>query len=153
MDASDPLAVLSHGKSASAPREAPGRVDVYNAVLAPIQGTIVSVSVVAGDAVRFGQPLLVMEAMKMEHVIESTMSGVVQAVTVAIGDTVFEDHPLVVVDSDGTERAASDEAEAVDLDGDPARPRRGTRTPGEDPRRSASRRRGAPGRDAPAHRA
>ena len=78
VDASDPLAVLSHGKSASAPREAPGRVDVDNAVLAPIQGTIVSVSVGAGDEVRFGQPLLVMEAMKMEHVIESTMSGVVQ---------------------------------------------------------------------------
>ena len=50
VDASDPLAVLSHGKSVSAPREAPGRVDVDNAVLAPIQGTIVSVSVDAGDA-------------------------------------------------------------------------------------------------------
>ena len=36
-------------------------------------------SVVAGDSVRVGQPLLVMEAMKMEHVIESTMSGVVAA--------------------------------------------------------------------------
>ena len=116
VDASDPLAVLSHGKSVSAPREAPGRVDADNAVLAPIQGTIVSVSVVAGDSVRFGQPLLVMEAMKMEHVIESTMSGVVHSVTVAIGDTVFEGHPLVLVESDGIERAASDEAEAVDLE-------------------------------------
>ena len=116
VDASDPLAVLAHGKSASAPRETPGRIDVDNAVLAPIQGTIVSVTVIAGDEVRFGQPLLVMEAMKMEHVIESTMSGVVHSVTVAIGDTVFEGHPLVVVESDGTERVASDEAEAVDLE-------------------------------------
>ena len=39
VDASDPLAVLSHGKSVSAPREVPGHVDADNAVLAPIQGS------------------------------------------------------------------------------------------------------------------
>ena len=63
-----------------------------------------------------GQPLLVMEAMKMEHVIESTMSGIVRAVTVSVGDTVFEGHPLVVVEADGEVRDAIVEIEAIDLD-------------------------------------
>ncbi|HMK11563.1 MAG TPA: carboxyl transferase domain-containing protein [Acidimicrobiales bacterium] len=115
VDASDPLAVLAHGKSTSA-REAP--LDVVNAgsaVVAPIQGTVVSIGIAAGDEARVGQALLVMEAMKMEHVIESTMSGVVRAVTVSIGDTVFEGHPLVVVEADGVERAAMTADEAVDL--------------------------------------
>ena len=53
-----------------------------SAVVAPIQGTVVSIEVAPGEAVHRGQPLLVMEAMKMEHVIESTMSGIVRALNV-----------------------------------------------------------------------
>ncbi len=69
-----------------------------------------------GDEVHIGKPLLVMEAMKMEHVIESTMSGIARAVSVAVGDTVFEGHPLVVVEADGKDRDVSVATEAVDLD-------------------------------------
>ena len=117
VDTADPLAVLAHGKSgAAARRDVAAPVDVASAVVAPIQGTVVSVSVAVGDEVHIGKPLLVMEAMKMEHVIESTMSGIARAVSVAVGDTVFEGHPLVVVESDGKDRDVAVEAEAVDLD-------------------------------------
>ncbi len=117
IDAADPLAVLSHGKSSTTPRGAAApAVEAGSAVLAPIQGTVVAITIGSGDEVHIGQPLLVMEAMKMEHVIESTMSGVVQTVTVAVGDTVFEGHPLVVVEADGKERAAAEADVAIDLD-------------------------------------
>ncbi len=117
VDSRDPLAVLVHGKSSTVLRDtALAAVDADNAVVAPIQGTVVTVSIAAGDEVHLGQPLLVMEAMKMEHVIESTMSGIVRAVTVSVGDTVFEGHPLVVVESDGEARDAIVEIEAIDLD-------------------------------------
>ncbi len=117
VDSSDPLAVLVHGKSSTVSRDTTlSTVDVDSAVVAPIQGTVVSVSINAGDEVHVGQPLLVMEAMKMEHVIESTMSGIVRAVTVSVGDTVFEGHPLVVVEADGEMRDAIVEIEAIDLD-------------------------------------
>ena len=115
VDSTDPLAVLLHGKSATTARGPAATVDADSAVVAPIQGTIVSVGIVAGDEVHVSSPLLVMEAMKMEHVIESTMSGIVQAVMVTVGDTVFEGHPLVVVESDGRERDATVEVEEIDL--------------------------------------
>ena len=63
-----------------------------------MQGTIVSFDVREGDAVRQGQQLAVMEAMKMEHVIHSPISGIVRQITVAKGDTVFEGHPLVFIE-------------------------------------------------------
>ena len=68
---------------------------VENALSAPMQGTIVSVEVVAGDTVRKGQTLLIMDAMKMEHVISAPYSGVVQTLLVRKGDAVFEQQPLL----------------------------------------------------------
>jgi acetyl-CoA carboxylase carboxyltransferase component len=58
------------------------------AVEAPMQGTIVSVEVRPGDTVTAGQQLLVIESMKMEHVIASEASGEVTEIAVAPGDTV-----------------------------------------------------------------
>ena len=46
------------------------------AVTAPMQGTIVTVDASEGDALTQGQQLLVMEAMKMEHVIVAPASGI-----------------------------------------------------------------------------
>ena len=42
------------------------------AVLAPLQATVGSIEVAVGDLVRAGQPLAILEAMKMEHVVESS---------------------------------------------------------------------------------
>ena len=112
LDSTDPLAVLEHGKSgggapdsramdatATALRaDATARLENTVAIKAPIQGTIVSVDIRVGESVRRGQQLLVMEAMKMEHVIAATASGIVREITVAIGDTVYEGHPLALVE-------------------------------------------------------
>jgi acetyl/propionyl-CoA carboxylase alpha subunit/acetyl-CoA carboxylase carboxyltransferase component len=128
IDTSDPLAVLHHGKSAAASTAEPAPTaaiatpaaiagpDGTVPVNAPMQGTIVSLDVAEGDAVRAGGQLLVMEAMKMEHVIQAHVSGVVRRIAVAKGDTVFEGHPLVFIEEQEVAVAQSAAAQHVDLD-------------------------------------
>jgi len=64
---------------------------------APMPGKIVKVLVAAGDVVRTGQTLVIMEAMKMEHSIGAPHEGVVAEVCVAEGQQVSEGHVVVVV--------------------------------------------------------
>ena len=66
---------------------------------------MVSVSVSEGDEVRAGQPLVVMEAMKMEHVITAERSGVLRRLAVAAGDTVWEGAPLLFIEERNVEGA------------------------------------------------
>jgi len=68
--------------------------------IAPMPGKIVKVDVAEGDTVTAGQPLLIMEAMKMEHTVAAPADGTVSAVHVAAGDQVEADTLLVVVDAD-----------------------------------------------------
>ncbi|MCL4149811.1 UNVERIFIED_CONTAM: hypothetical protein GTU68_029457, partial [Idotea baltica] len=63
----------------------------------PIQGTIVAVEVAEGEAVRPGSRLVVMEAMKMEHVITADRTGIVRAVRVDVGDVIREGFPIVFI--------------------------------------------------------
>ncbi len=55
---------------------------------APMPGAVLVVAVAAGDAVVKGQPLVVMEAMKMEHTLRAPHDGTVEALHVAEGDRV-----------------------------------------------------------------
>ncbi len=64
---------------------------------APMPGKIISISVRAGDAVRKGQALLVMEAMKMEHNIAAATDGQVAEVFYAVGDQVAEGATLIAL--------------------------------------------------------
>jgi acetyl-CoA/propionyl-CoA carboxylase biotin carboxyl carrier protein len=64
---------------------------------APMPGTVTVVKVARGDAVTAGQSLLVVEAMKMEHVITAPHDGVVTEMDVAPGSTVAMDQVLAVV--------------------------------------------------------
>ncbi|WP_349770586.1 acetyl/propionyl/methylcrotonyl-CoA carboxylase subunit alpha [Ottowia sp.] len=64
---------------------------------APMPGKVVSIAVKAGDKVTKGQPLAVMEAMKMEHTIAAPQDGVVQEVLYAPGDQVAEGVELLTV--------------------------------------------------------
>jgi acetyl-CoA carboxylase carboxyltransferase component len=86
------------------------------AVRAPLQGTVVSLAVEEGEAVKRGQQLAVMEAMKMEHVISAEAAGTVRAVHVAPTDTIWEGQLLMALEPDETAGEAVDAAEAVDLD-------------------------------------
>jgi acetyl-CoA carboxylase carboxyltransferase component len=65
---------------------------------APLQGTVVSIPVAAGDTVAAGQTLAVLESMKMEHVVESPTSGTVREVMPSPGDTVEKGDRLVVIE-------------------------------------------------------
>ena len=66
-------------------------------VCAPLQGTVASVSVATGDAVRAGDELLVLEAMKMQHAVEAAADGVVARVHVAVGMVVEAEQVLVTL--------------------------------------------------------
>ncbi len=68
-----------------------------NAVTSPLPGVILEVSVKVGDAVKRGQKVMVLEAMKMENVIEATADGTVTAIKVEKGDSVLEGAPLVII--------------------------------------------------------
>ncbi len=126
VDQSDPLAVLVHGKEGGPAAPAPEpeldilpAVDVpegVHAVLAPLQGTIVTIDVAAGDTVREGQLLLVMNAMKMEHEVHARASGTVREVTVSAGDTIYEGHPVILIDEGHVDDTGEAAAEEIDLD-------------------------------------
>jgi 3-methylcrotonyl-CoA carboxylase alpha subunit len=66
---------------------------------APMSGTIVAVLVKAGDAVARGAPLLILEAMKMEHTITAPDAGTVSAVHYRQGDQVSEGVDLIDIDA------------------------------------------------------
>jgi acetyl/propionyl-CoA carboxylase alpha subunit len=67
-------------------------------LLAPLPGSVVRVLVEAGEAVHKGQTLIVLEAMKMEHSVQSPADGTVTEVRVAVGDQVESGQVLAVVD-------------------------------------------------------
>lgn len=66
-----------------------------NAIVAPLPGSVVSISVKAGDAVKAGQQLAVIEAMKMENEILAPADGTVKAVHVSAGQAVQQGDALI----------------------------------------------------------
>jgi 3-methylcrotonyl-CoA carboxylase alpha subunit len=64
--------------------------DRHGGLTSPMPGRIIAVLAKAGDAVPRGAPLIVMEAMKMEHTITAPAAGVVEQVLCAIGEQVKE---------------------------------------------------------------
>ena len=71
-------------------------------MLSPMPGRIVSVATKDGDAVKRGQRLVVLEAMKMEHAITAPFDGIVADLLVHEGDQVTEGSLLVRVRREGT---------------------------------------------------
>jgi 3-methylcrotonyl-CoA carboxylase alpha subunit len=59
---------------------------------------VTRVLVKAGDTVEKGQPLLALEAMKMEHLIRAPRDGVVRAIAASVGQMVNGGVPLVEMD-------------------------------------------------------
>ncbi len=64
-------------------------------VLSPMPGLVSAVKVDAGQDVKAGEPLVIVEAMKMENVIHAERDGAIKAVRVAAGDSVAADDVLV----------------------------------------------------------
>ena len=69
-------------------------------LLAPMPGLVVRINVKPGDQVQAGQPLVVMEAMKMENELRSTSSGIVDAVRIQPGAAVEKGAVLVELRTD-----------------------------------------------------
>lgn len=66
-----------------------------NVIKAPMPGLIVDLRVKAGDTVKAGDPLLVLEAMKMENIIKASGDAVVKLVKVKKGDSVEKGQLLI----------------------------------------------------------
>jgi acetyl-CoA/propionyl-CoA carboxylase, biotin carboxylase, biotin carboxyl carrier protein len=66
-------------------------------VRSPMPGTVRAVQAVAGEKVSAGQPLLIVEAMKMEHTLNAPVDGVLTELTVEPGQQVGLDERLAVV--------------------------------------------------------
>jgi 3-methylcrotonyl-CoA carboxylase alpha subunit len=97
----DNLTVLAAGRSYRMRRIdlmalADIEIDVEGHIEAPLPGKIVQVMVAAGDTVAKGQPLLVLEAMKMEHTIAAPKDGMIDQVTFPEGAQVEEGAELIV---------------------------------------------------------
>ena len=74
----------------------------YDGIIrAPMNGVVGAVRIQAGMAVEKGAPLLVLEAMKMEHSLSAPDAGVVREVRVRTGDQVATRHVLVVLEKEG----------------------------------------------------
>jgi pyruvate carboxylase subunit B len=80
----------------AAEREARGAGGVVNAVM---PGVVVDLLVAPGDRVEEGQPLLILEAMKMQNEIGATATGTVTAVHVAKGAAIDGGAPLVTIEA------------------------------------------------------
>ena len=71
------------------------------AILAPMPGKVIAVDVAEGDTVTAGQRLMVLEAMKMEHVLEAPADGTVAQLMAGAGDYCDDGAALVTfVDDD-----------------------------------------------------
>ena len=90
-----------HAWALTAERPAPlraGAAGVADAtVRSPMPGTVLAVHVTEGGQVTAGQPLLIVEAMKMEHVVTAPSDGVVTELTARVGQQVRLDEALAVI--------------------------------------------------------
>lgn len=87
---------------AAAPQAAPAPVAAKPAgagekVNSPLPGVIVEVSVKEGQAVKAGQKVAVLEAMKMENEIPAPKDGTITAIHVQKGDSILEGAPVVTI--------------------------------------------------------
>lgn len=71
------------------------RHDHAGGLIAPMPGQVRSVSVSVGDAVKKGQTLVVIEAMKMENILTATQDGVVKEVMATQGESLAVDQPII----------------------------------------------------------
>ena len=92
-------AVAAPVKTVEAPKAAQEAVaQGVTAVKAPLPGTVNDIKVTVGQAVKKGQTVGVLEAMKMENNIDAERDGKIAEVRVAKGDTVMEGAVLVTIE-------------------------------------------------------
>ncbi len=75
------------------PEKAPS--DTSNLLLSPMPGLLLSLAVTPGEAVKIGQPLATVEAMKMENLLRAERDGVIKELLAAEGDSLTVDQPIL----------------------------------------------------------
>ena len=89
--------VAPAAKPAVKPVVAPAATSSGSAIVSPLPGVIVDITVSVGDEVKSGQKVLVLEAMKMENNINADKNGKVVAIKVNKGDSVLEGDDLIII--------------------------------------------------------
>ena len=100
LDEAEAFVPAAAGHSTSPPDEARVVLEVppeWHLIAAPMPSSVVSLAVEEGEVVRAGQPLAVLESMKMHHVVESTHGGRVMRVLVQTGAVLSANDPIVWV--------------------------------------------------------
>jgi acetyl/propionyl-CoA carboxylase alpha subunit/acetyl-CoA carboxylase carboxyltransferase component len=110
------LVGLVAGMHARRPILAGRAADAPGTICAPIAGSLVQIDVRPGDAVCRGQQVAVLEAMKMEHVVEAGESGIVTAVVANAREVVNAGQPLIYVDVAEGDAEVDEHGGAPDLD-------------------------------------
>ena len=64
-------------------------------IKAPLPGTIIAITVLPGMQIKLDQPVIVLEAMKMENNVFAEKAGIVKTIKVAVGDTVMQGDILI----------------------------------------------------------
>ncbi|WP_421936564.1 carboxyl transferase domain-containing protein [Phenylobacterium sp.] len=107
-------ATVASGSAQAAPAE-PDAPAGAQALRSPLQGTVIGLAAQVGDTVRRGQTLVILEAMKMEHVISADAAGIVRGLAVEMGETVFEGGPLAFIEAIEDAGGVDDAEAAIDL--------------------------------------
>ena len=85
-------------------------------VAAPMRASVISIDVSIGASVTRGQPLVILEAMKMHHVVAAAASGTISAILVQVGDVLDEGEALAFLVVDEHAKHAADTVIDIDLD-------------------------------------
>ena len=93
-----PAAVTPQPPAVPARRVVPDGPPNTVAIVAPMQSKLVSLSVAEGDQVRPGQPVAIVEAMKMEMIVTADDGGIVRTLAAAPGDLVMAGDPIVFLE-------------------------------------------------------
>ena len=120
IDSKDPLALFNQIAQGSATRVTSSTsIDVpdgLTSLTSPMQGTIVAIEIGSGESVRAGEPVVIVEAMKMEHVISADFDGVVVEIIMQPGDVVKEGFPILFMKEGAVAACEKIEEEILDPD-------------------------------------
>ncbi len=112
--------LFAPGTGAATPEGSPAVAAPAPEGTVPVQatapGTVIAVEVAEGDDVAAGQPLAVLEAMKMEHVVAAPVPGIVRRIAAAIGETAADGDALLYLEETGSAGPDRQAAAEVDLD-------------------------------------
>lgn len=92
-----PVTPSNHNIASTPPSAAPGASAGGGVVTSPLAGTVVSIEVALGQVVKQGQPVIVLEAMKMNTHVTASRGGTVTAISIAAGATVSEGQVLLSI--------------------------------------------------------